>query len=838
MRDRPRDVVLTGVNPTLVPRTAPKRAKRRRNARRSCQFLLLGFGERSGSGVWPAVPPETMSRMRPHDRSLLRLLERLDTAGLSGLMPTLLDELSDAVGAVGVRLLIADVEARRFEMREGLSAGQVPHSQEIEIEGSVHGRAYTDGVLERTAIGGSPVVITPVTARHERQGVLEVTLAEHPTDEDADVVETTGVLLGYLVTAGDLWTDEFHFARRRREMSLAAEIQWNLLPLAAFESREVSVAGALEPAYEVGGDAFDYACGYDDLTLGIFDSMGHGLRASRLSALCVSTFRNARRAGRPLEEQAARIHETLRPGFETEGYTTGAILRVDLRSPERLRRRERGPRAPVPAARRRRRRAARPLEAEVPFGMPFDTERRVQRLPLQAGDRLTLFSDGIIEAQPDGGAMYGLEALAQLLDGARNLPPREVARTHHADGARPPRRRPPGRRHGRDRRPARSDRPVDSAPCRRSAQAGAEMPPQYDPTEVEPRWTRTWIERGYFHARVPSDKPPFCIVIPPPNVTGRLHMGHALGRTLEDTLIRRARMQGFEALWLPGTDHAGIATQVVVERELRGGGHRPPRARPRGVRRARLGVEGAVRRRDRRADASAWAPPATGSAQRFTMDEGLSRAVRVAFVRLYEDGLIYRGERLVNWCPTDRTGLSDSEVEHEDVDGRARHVPLPARRRQRRHRGRHHARRDDARRHRDRRASRRRALRGAGRADRHASVRRRRDPDRRRPPRGPGVRHRRGEGHARARPERLRDRAAAPACPLMNILNADATLNDAVPPEFRGLDRYAARAAVRDAARGELACWSRRSARTCTRSGTATAATPRSSRGSPACSGS
>jgi hypothetical protein len=370
-----------------------------------------------------------MSRMQPHDRSLLRLLERLDTAGLSGLMPTLLDQLSDSVGAVGVRLLIADVEDRRFEMRPGLAAGEVPHSQEIEIEieGSVHGRAYTDGVLERTAIGGSPVVITPVTARHERQGVLEVTLAQHPTDEHADVVETTGVLLGYLVTAGDLWTDEFHFARRRREMTLAAEIQWSLLPLAAFESGDVSVAGALEPAYEVGGDAFDYACGYDELTLGIFDSMGHGLRASRLSALCVSTFRNARRAGRPLAEQAARIHETLRPGFETEGYTTGAILQVDLRSPGESVVVNAGHEHPF-IQRGGADAVQLPLEAEVPFGMPFDTHRRVQSLPLRAGDRLTLFSDGIIEAQPDGGAMYGLEALAQLLDRARNMPPREVAR--------------------------------------------------------------------------------------------------------------------------------------------------------------------------------------------------------------------------------------------------------------------------------------------------------------------------------------------------------------------------------------------------------------------------
>ena len=200
------------------------------------------------------------------------------------------------------------------------------------------------------------------------------------------------------------------------------------------------------------------------------------------------------------------------------------------------------------------------------------------------------------------------------------------------------------------------------------AQAGAEMPPQYDPTEVEPRWTHTWIERGYFHAQVPSDKPPYCIVIPPPNVTGRLHVGHALGRTIEDTLIRRARMRGFEACWIPGMDHAGIATQVVVERFLR----------DQGIDRRELGREAFVERvwtwkeqyggeiveQIKRMGASCdW------ERERFTMDQGLSRAVRVAFVRMYEAGLIYRGERLVNWCPTDRTGLSDSEVEHSDVEG-------------------------------------------------------------------------------------------------------------------------------------------------------------------------
>ena len=196
-----------------------------------------------------------------------------------------------------------------------------------------------------------------------------------------------------------------------------------------------------------------------------------------------------------------------------------------------------------------------------------------------------------------------------------------------------------------------------------------EMASRYDAAAVEPRWAETWIERGYFHAQVPEDPADaYCIVIPPPNVTGRLHVGHALGRTLEDVLIRRARMRGLEALWVPGMDHAGIATQVVVERELR----------KEGIERRDLGREAFVERvwawKERYGGEIIGQIKRMGASldwdrERFTMDEGLVRAVRVAFVRWYEQGLIYRGERLVNWCPTDQTGLSDSEVEHEEVDG-------------------------------------------------------------------------------------------------------------------------------------------------------------------------
>src|ERR671931_96012 len=197
---------------------------------------------------------------------------------------------------------------------------------------------------------------------------------------------------------------------------------------------------------------------------------------------------------------------------------------------------------------------------------------------------------------------------------------------------------------------------------RMSRSAGTEMSPAYDPADVEGRWYAEWVRRGYFHATPNSVKEPFCIVLPPPNVTGSLHIGHAFQQLLQDIVIRRKRMQGFEALWLPGTDHAGIATQVVVERELA----------KEGVDRRAIGREAFVERvwrwKEQYGGRIVEQMQAMGNScdwdrLRFTMDPGLAHAVRVAFVRLYEDGLIYRGERIINWCPRDGTALSDSEVE-------------------------------------------------------------------------------------------------------------------------------------------------------------------------------
>jgi valyl-tRNA synthetase len=195
------------------------------------------------------------------------------------------------------------------------------------------------------------------------------------------------------------------------------------------------------------------------------------------------------------------------------------------------------------------------------------------------------------------------------------------------------------------------------------------IPKVYDPSEVEGRIYKWWERAGYFHAEVDPAKQPFCIVIPPPNVTGVLHIGHALDNTLQDILIRYKRMQGYSALWVPGTDHAGIATQNVVERHLR----------EQGLTRHDLGREEFVERvwewKDvygsriiqqlKRLGASCdW------GRERFTMDQGLSAAVRKVFVDLYNEGLIYRGNRIINWCPRCETALSDIEVDHSEYEGR------------------------------------------------------------------------------------------------------------------------------------------------------------------------
>ncbi|MBI3609467.1 MAG: valine--tRNA ligase [Nitrospirae bacterium] len=199
----------------------------------------------------------------------------------------------------------------------------------------------------------------------------------------------------------------------------------------------------------------------------------------------------------------------------------------------------------------------------------------------------------------------------------------------------------------------------------------------YSHRDVEERWYRHWLDRGYFAADGQSTNPKrFSIVIPPPNITGSLHLGHALNNTLQDILVRWKRMQEYNTLWLPGTDHAGIATQNVVERQLKSeGSHREALGREKFIQRIWRWREESGRTiitQLKRLGASCdW------NRERFTLDEGLSVAVREVFVRLHQEGLIYRGERLINWCPRCETALSDIEVEHEEIKGTMYYIKYP-----------------------------------------------------------------------------------------------------------------------------------------------------------------
>ena len=203
-----------------------------------------------------------------------------------------------------------------------------------------------------------------------------------------------------------------------------------------------------------------------------------------------------------------------------------------------------------------------------------------------------------------------------------------------------------------------------------------ELAKTYDPKGLEDRIYQKWLDNKYFHAEVKRDKKPFTIVMPPPNVTGQLHMGHALDETMQDILIRFKRMQGYEALWQPGTDHAAIATEVKVIEKLK----------EQGIDKNEIGREeflkhawewkeeygGKIINQLKKLGASAdW------DRERFTMDEGCSKAVQEVFIKLYEKGYIYKGSRIINWCPVCQTSISDAEVEHEDQDGFFWHINYP-----------------------------------------------------------------------------------------------------------------------------------------------------------------
>lgn len=357
-----------------------------------------------------------------------RLHRALDAAPPYALPTVVSAALAEAVGAKDVSLLLADYGEVTLERvaseTDSFDAGN-ESAGSLPIDGSAAGQAFlTQAPVEEPDNSGQRVFL-PVTVRAERLGVLDVLLPEIPTPELRESLHQAAIVVGYVVASARRYTDLFERVRRRRDLILAAEIQWELLPVLAYDADEVSVAGALEPAYAIAGDSFDYAVEADHLHVAITDGMGHGLRAALLGSLAVAALRHARRRGRDVLAQVKEASQVVHDQFGGDQFVTGTVVSVDVPTGE-MRIVNAG--HPRPWLSRGDRVTALDLYADYPMGLFPGVEYREQTLPLEPGDRIVLVSDGVIEATTPTGAEFGAEHLARLLTETRTQAPVEVVR--------------------------------------------------------------------------------------------------------------------------------------------------------------------------------------------------------------------------------------------------------------------------------------------------------------------------------------------------------------------------------------------------------------------------
>jgi serine phosphatase RsbU (regulator of sigma subunit) len=350
------------------------------------------------------------------------LVHRLGTSPPFRLLDVARGYLGAAEKVEAVNLLLVDY-GQEFLSPFGGYRGP-PLGQERVDQGEA-GVAYRTQVarVDRLQLGWRACV--PVTLGAERFGVLEVRFAAEPSPDLVAELERVAMALAFALAAAGRATDEVELARRGRPLSLPAEIQWELLPRLALEAPEYAVAGTVEPAYDVGGDTFDYAAQPQALTVSVTDAMGHGLQAALLAGLAVAALRNARRQPAGLLDQANQANRALHAQFGGERFVTGQVLRLDVpggtgavvNAGHPLPRRVRGGRVePVG------------LDADLPLGVDPEAIYRVQPLQLEPQDRLVLLSDGVLEATPEGGSAYGADRLDGVLRASRALPPNEVTR--------------------------------------------------------------------------------------------------------------------------------------------------------------------------------------------------------------------------------------------------------------------------------------------------------------------------------------------------------------------------------------------------------------------------
>lgn len=352
-----------------------------------------------------------------------QLLDALDAAPPFAVLAVLNAQLKELVDATGATVLLADYGERWLEC---LDEGRPTRSgQRVSVDEGLPGRAFRRQEVLAAPGGDQHRVYLPVTIRADRLGVLDVVLPSAPSPDVLTKLRHAATALAYVIAAARPYTDVFERVRRYKRLELAAEIQWGLLPALAYEGDELVLAGMLEPAYEFGGDNFDYAVEEGAVVVSVSDAMGHGLRAAVVGSLAVNALRNARRSGADLVGQAEAANDALSSQFGGDQFVSGLLLRLDLDGGGVT-----AVNAGHPPAFRVRDGQVHQLALvpDFPFGLFPGSVYRAQSLALAPDDRLVVISDGVVEACPEGGEEFGWERLAGLLAETAALDPPEVVR--------------------------------------------------------------------------------------------------------------------------------------------------------------------------------------------------------------------------------------------------------------------------------------------------------------------------------------------------------------------------------------------------------------------------
>ncbi len=365
--------------------------------------------------------------MLPQPNPVEQLFRALDDVPPEEILPVVRRALQETIGASDVVLLLADyAEAtlERFEPERTRDVDRDDRSS-LPVESTAHGACYQRQEVLVEHDGDRWSILAPVTVRSERFGVLEVDVAAEPAERAKEISREVASALGYVVAAAQRYTDVFERVRRRRNLALAAEMQWELLPVLGYASSTFSLAGSLEPAYDVGGDTFDYAVDGDQLTLSISDAMGHGLRSALCATLVVTAMRNARRAGESIVEQVQVANQVLCEQFRDDAYVTALVIEIDLATG-----RGTAVNAGHPPPWLQGASAAGPLvfDPDRPLGLFADTRYRHQPVQLERGDRLVLLTDGIVEAGPNRDDTLGYARFGELVAAHRGARPHELVR--------------------------------------------------------------------------------------------------------------------------------------------------------------------------------------------------------------------------------------------------------------------------------------------------------------------------------------------------------------------------------------------------------------------------